>query len=94
VELLALRGLVIQFVRQPEMLTSMVDGVRPGSSGSRRGAWKLTLDGDSLEVTAVSSEEQDLLVESRLPLRRPAYGAQIRAVRQRCSLESSHEWPP
>jgi hypothetical protein len=38
VELLTLRGLVVQFVRQPEVLTSITDGLRPGSSGSRRGA--------------------------------------------------------
>jgi hypothetical protein len=54
VELLALRGLVVQFVLQPEVLTS--DGVRSWLQRQSARSVKLTLAGDSLEVTAVSSE--------------------------------------
>ncbi len=63
VELLALGGLVVQFVLQPEVLTSIVDGVRAWLQRQSVRSVKLTLDCDSLEVTGVSSEEQDRLVE-------------------------------
>ena len=63
VELLALGGLVVQFVLQPGVLTSIVDGVRSWLQRQSARSVKLTLDGDSLEVTGVSSEEQDRLVE-------------------------------
>ncbi len=63
VELLALGGLVVQFVLQPEVLTSIVDGVRSWLQRQSARSVKLTLDGDSLEVTGVSSQEQDRLVE-------------------------------
>ena len=63
VELLALGGLVVQFILQPGVLTSIVDGVRSWLQRQSARSVKLTLDGDSLEVTGVSSEEQDRLVE-------------------------------
>ena len=63
VELLALGGLVVQFVLLPGVLTSIVDGVRSWLQRQSARSVKLTLDGDSLEVTGVSSEEQDRLVE-------------------------------
>jgi hypothetical protein len=63
VELLALGGLVVQFVLQSDVLTSIVDGVRSWLQRHSARSVKLTLDGDSLEVTGVSSEEQDRLVE-------------------------------
>jgi hypothetical protein len=63
VELLALGVLVVQFVLQPGVLTSIVDGVRSWIQRQSVRSVKLTLDGDSLEVTGVSSEEQDRLVE-------------------------------
>ena len=62
-ELLALGGLVVQFILQPGVLTSIVDGVRSWLQRQSARSVKLTLDGDSLEVTGVSSEEQDRLVE-------------------------------
>jgi hypothetical protein len=68
VELLALRDLVVQFVLQPEVLTS--DGVRSWLQRQSARSMKLTLVRDSLEVTGVSSEEQDRLVE--LPFARNA----------------------
>ena len=63
VELLALGVLVVQFVLQPGVLTSIVDGVRSWLQRQSVRSVKLTLNGDSLEVTGVSSEEQDRLVE-------------------------------
>ena len=53
---------------------------------------KLTLDGDSLEVTAVSSEEQDLLVELSIALK----ATDLRTVRRhgvdrKCALSSTND---
>jgi hypothetical protein len=56
---LALRDLVVQFVLQPEVLTS--DGVRSWLQRQSARSMKLTLVRDSLEVTGVSSEDQDRL---------------------------------
>jgi hypothetical protein len=61
VELIALGGPVVQFVLQPEVLTSIVDGVRSWLQRQSARSVKLTLDGGSLEVTGVSSEDQDRL---------------------------------
>ena len=63
VELLAVGGLVVQFLLQPEVLTSIVDSARSWLQRQSARSVKLTLDGDSLEVTGVSSDEQDRLVE-------------------------------
>jgi hypothetical protein len=63
VELLALGGLVVRFALQHEVLTSIVNGVRSWLHRQSARSVKLTLDGDSLEVTGMSSEEQDRLVE-------------------------------
>lgn len=63
VELLAFGALAIQFVLQKEVLTSIVDGVRSWLQRQSARSVKLTLDGDSLEVTGLGSSEQDRLVE-------------------------------
>lgn len=63
VELLAFGGLVVQFVLQQEVLTSIVNGVRSWLHRQSARSVKLTLDGDSLELTGLSSEGQDRLVE-------------------------------
>jgi hypothetical protein len=54
---------VVQLVLQPGVLASIVEGVRSWLQRQSARSVKLTLDGDSLEVTGVSSEEQDRLVE-------------------------------
>jgi hypothetical protein len=72
VELLALGGLVVQFVLQPEVLSSIVDGVRAWLQRQSAHSVKLTLDGDSLEVTGMSSAEQDRLVELWVARHAPA----------------------
>jgi hypothetical protein len=63
VEMIALGGLVVQFLMRQEVLTSIVDGVRSWLQRQSAQSVKLTLDGDSLEVTGLSSAEQDRLVE-------------------------------
>ena len=63
VELLAIGGLVVQFVLRQEVLTSIIDGVRGWLQRQSARSVKLTLDGDSLEITGPTSAEQDRLVE-------------------------------
>jgi hypothetical protein len=62
-ELLALGGLAIKFMLNSAVLKSVVDTTVAwlGRQGAR--SVKLSLDGDSLELTGVSSEEQSRLVE-------------------------------
>jgi hypothetical protein len=63
VELLAIGGLVIQFAMKSEVLRSVVDATT-GWLGRQQGrSVKLTLGGDTLEVTGVSSDEQRRLVD-------------------------------
>lgn len=63
VDLLAAGGLVVGFVLRQDLLRSIVDGVRSWLGRQHARGIKLTLDGDSLELTGVSSAEQDRLVE-------------------------------
>lgn len=58
-------GLMVQFAAQPGLLTSIVESVRSWvqRQSARNVNVTLTLDGDSLAVTGVGSEEQDRLVE-------------------------------
>jgi len=62
-ELLALGGLAIKFMLNSAVLKSVVDTTVAwlGRQGAR--SVKLTLDGDTLELTGVSSDEQGRLVE-------------------------------
>jgi hypothetical protein len=61
--LLAVGGLVVRFVLRQDLLESITDCVRSWLSRQRARSIKLTLDGDSLELTGVNSAEQDRLVE-------------------------------
>ena len=61
--LLAAGGLVVQFVLRQDLLRPIIDGIRSWLGRQRVRSIKLTLDGDSLELTGVSSAEQDRLVE-------------------------------
>ena len=63
VELLALGGLVVQFVLRQEVLTSIIHGVRSWLQRQSARSVKVTLDGDSLEIKGSSSAELDRLVE-------------------------------
>jgi len=62
-DLLAAGGLVVQFVLRHDLLQSIIDSVRSWLGRQHARSIKLTLDGDSLELTGVSSAEQDRLVE-------------------------------
>jgi hypothetical protein len=63
VELLAIGGMVVKFVLRQEVLTTIVDGVRGWLRRQSARSVKITLDGDSLEITGATSAEQDRLVE-------------------------------
>ena len=64
VELLAIGGLVVQFAMKSEILKSVVDATAAWLGRQQGGrSVKLTLDGDTLEVTGVSSDEQRRLVD-------------------------------
>ena len=62
-ELLAIGGLVVKFALNSAVLKSVVDTTTAwlGRQGAR--SVKLSLDGDTLELTGVSSDEQSKLVE-------------------------------
>lgn len=63
VELLAFGGLAIQFALKSSVLRSVVDTTVAWLGRQQARSVKLTLDGDALEVTGISSEEQSRLVE-------------------------------
>jgi hypothetical protein len=63
VELLALGGLVVRFALNTAVLRSVVDATVAWLGRQRARSVKLTLDGDTLEVTGVSSAEQRRLVD-------------------------------
>jgi hypothetical protein len=61
--LLAAGELVVGLVASPEVLASIIDTVRSWLGRNRARSVKLTLDGDALEVTGVSSAEQERLID-------------------------------
>ena len=63
IDLLAAGALVVQFVLHPDVLQSIIDSVRLWLGRQRARSIKLTLDGDSIELTRASTAEQDQLVE-------------------------------
>lgn len=63
VELLAMGGLLVRFVLRAEILRSIVDTTVAWLGRQRGRSVKLTLDGDTLEVTGLSSERQDGLID-------------------------------
>jgi hypothetical protein len=63
IELLAFGGLAIQFITKAPVLKSIVDTTVAWLGRQQARSVKLTLDGDSLELTGVSSDEQSQLVE-------------------------------
>lgn len=55
--------LLVRLVTSPEVLVSIIGGVRSWLGRNRVRSVKLTLDGDTLEVSGVSSAEQDRLID-------------------------------
>jgi hypothetical protein len=62
-ELLAFGGLAIQLSLTSPVLSSLVDTTSQWLGRQQARSVKLTLDGDTLEVSGVSSDEQSELVE-------------------------------
>jgi hypothetical protein len=63
IDLLAVGALVVQSALHPDILQSIIDSVRSWLGRQHARSIKLTLDGDSLELTRASTAEQDRLVE-------------------------------
>lgn len=62
-ELLAIGGLVVKFALNSAVLKSVVDTTVAWLGRQKARSVKLTLDGDTLELSGVSSDEQSRLVE-------------------------------
>jgi hypothetical protein len=62
-EFLAIGGLAIKFALQSSVLKSVVDTTVAWLGRQQARSVKLTLDGDTLELTGVSSDEQGRLVD-------------------------------
>lgn len=62
-EILSVGALLVRFALRPEVLRSIISGVRSWLSRQRVRSIKLTLDGDSCEVTGLTSLEQERLIE-------------------------------
>jgi hypothetical protein len=63
VELLAFGGLVVRFALKSSVLRSVVDATTAWLGRQQARSVKLTLDGDTLELTGISSEQQHALIE-------------------------------
>lgn len=63
VELLAFGGLAIRFALRSAVLRSVVDTTVAWLGRQQARSVKLTLDGDTLEVTGISSDEQLRLID-------------------------------
>ena len=61
--LLAAGELVVGLMASPQVLASLIDVVRSWLGRNRGRSVSLTLDGDALEVSGVSSAEQDRLID-------------------------------
>jgi hypothetical protein len=61
--LLAAGELVVGLVASPEVLASLIDAVRSWLGRNHARSVKLTLGGDALEVSGVSSAEQQRLID-------------------------------
>jgi hypothetical protein len=62
-ELLAIGGLAVKFVLNSAVLRSVVDTTTAWLGRQQARSVKLTLDGDTLELTGVSSDDQSRLVD-------------------------------
>lgn len=61
--LLAIGGLIVRFVLRPDALRGIISAVWSWTNRQRACSVKLTLDGDSLEITGPRSAEQERLVD-------------------------------
>src|SRR4051812_15276217 len=62
-ELLAVGGLIVRFAMKAPVLRAVVDTTVGWLARQQARSVKLTLDGDTLELTGVSSDEQQRLIE-------------------------------
>jgi hypothetical protein len=62
-ELLAVGGLIVRFAMKATVLRAVADATVGWLGRQQARSVKLTLDGDTLELTGVSSDEQQRLIE-------------------------------
>jgi hypothetical protein len=62
-ELLAIGGLIVRFAMKATVLRTVVDTTVAWLGRQQARSVKLTLDGDTLELTGASSDEQQRLIE-------------------------------
>ncbi len=63
IDLLAIGALIVRFALRPDVLRSVVSSVRSWADRQRVYGVKLTLDGDSLEITGPHSAAQERAVD-------------------------------
>jgi hypothetical protein len=63
IDLLAVGALIVRFARRPGVLRSVVSGLRSWAGRQQVSSVKLTLDGDTLEITGPHSAAQDRAVD-------------------------------
>ena len=60
---LAVGMLLVRFVLRQDILTHIIGGVRSWLQRTKSGAIKVTIDGDSIEVSDTTSAERERLIE-------------------------------
>ena len=64
IEIAALGALIVKLASHPDVIRSVVDTVRSWLTRKRSGTVKLKLGDDELELTGVSSEQQQQLIDA------------------------------
>jgi hypothetical protein len=77
--LIAVGALIVRFALRPDVLRAVVSGVRSWAGRQRMCTVKLTLDGDTLEITGPHSAEQERAVDLWIACM-PAQGEQGRRL--------------
>lgn len=63
-EIAAVGALIVEFARSSEILSKVVNVVRSWLGGRQHQTIKIQIDGDTLEISAASTEQQDQIVQA------------------------------
>jgi hypothetical protein len=63
-EAISIGSLAVQLITSPELLTALIQGIKGWLSRQHARSVKLTIDGDEISVTGVSSSEQAKLIDA------------------------------
>jgi hypothetical protein len=69
---IAIGALILKMATSPELLSGVVTTIRRWLSGHRNRSVKIAMDGDTIELTGVSSEEQDKLADAWIARHTPS----------------------